>query len=707
MSWEGLVMTLNKSLFNFGIFKNTIYRFKWGSLLYFVALFFTVPFMLLVADFDRLVERVIGSSYYMPASIILRSDYLTMPLILAVAVPTVVAVLVFNNVHSAKQGIFTHGLPCDRQANYISNLAASFVLMGVPVLLNATILMIMSCGKYGQVISSMSVIYWSGLNLNMLFVMFSVAVFASFLTGNIAAHIGINVLLHLVPMIIAWAIYLISDKFLYGFYQADNFIANELINNSPIIWIFGRSLSLADKLNEMTMPLFAKLQTWIYIIGAIGVYVLGYLLYKNRKIEACGDVAAFKSFKPILKYAVVTCAAIALFGILTSIEMNAVAMFVVVLVLCAITYFAAEMLINKSFKIFKASYKGYLGFVICCAVFIGFFAYINVFGYETRVPKLEDIKSALAQEGWNSQNIVSDDPQLIAATLKMHKELIADIPVVVEMNDTRTLLVSYELKNGKTMQRRYHVNGEMFNRVMDEMYKSKAYKLQVTGIDNLNIENVDNLSLNVNSSTFSYHIAMNDETTEFLNAIKKDIEEISYMDYAEYDSVLGMRVEVSCSVEENERFKYFKETGYKLGTEEAKYAIETFDIAINPNFKNAYAFLKEKGYYDEVMNRLGQTLVICKKPVYRAGEVYTYKGMTGSLGEFLISYNDCADIDAADERQLAQILAERSQRNTQEGKSYLVFVGNRDLGDEIRAIERVIVLAEDQLPDYLRKYVEE
>ncbi len=697
-------MTLNKSLFNFGIFKNTVYRFKWGSLLYFVALFFSVPFMLLVADFDRLVNRVIGSSYYMPTSIILRSDYLTVPLLFAVAVPTIVAVLVFNNVHSGKQGIFTHGLPTDRRENYISNLAAAFVLMAAPVLLNAAILMIMSFGKYGQIISSMSVVYWAGLNLNMLFVMFSIAAFSAFLTGNIAAHIGINIFLHLVPIIIGLAIHLISDQFLYGFYQADNFIGNELVNNNPVVWLFGRSLSLTDELNKNAMPLFAKQQTWIYIAGAIAMYVLGYILYKKRKIEACGDVAAFKVFKPILKYAVVTSAAIALFGILTSMDMDAIAIFVVVLVLCAIVYFAAEMLMSKSFKVFKSSYKGFCGFTLCAAVFIAFFAYTSVFGYETRVPKIENVKSATLKEGWRTLTTF-DDPQIIEDTINIHKEVVSDIPVVDDMDsDFFYMLVAYEMKNGDTLQRRYRVSHEIYDRAMTEMYKSKDYKLDVTEFNNLNVENIDSLMLRASCSDFSYNIALNEDASAFMQAIKKDVEELSYKEISRATNPLYISIHIDCTVKENEKLKYFKDMGFEHN-EDIEHAVKSFNFELNSNYKNAYTFLKEKGYYDHILNQTGQSLVICKKPIYRAGELYTYKGDTGSFSEFRISHNDCADLNAADERLLAEALMTGNRSDAAEGKNYMIFTNSRDLGGELYAVDAIVV-SEASLPDYLKAYVE-
>ncbi len=700
MSWEGLDMTLNKSLFNLGIFKNTIYRFKWGSLLYFVALFFSVPFLLLVADFDRLAERMLGSSIYVPASIILRNDYLMIPMLLATVVPTVVAVLVFNNVHSGKQGIFTHGLPCDRTKSYISNLAAAFALMGTPVLANGVILLVMSFGRFGQLFSSMSVLYWVGLNFNMLFVMFSVAVFSAFLTGNTMAHIGINVFLHLVPLIVGWAIALISDKFLYGCHQSDNFIATELMSNDPVVWIFGMSLSHKG--------IFTEAQTWVYVIGAALMYVLGFLLYRNRKIEACGDIAAFNVFKPILKYAVVSGVAITLFGLLNSMEMGAVAIVVVVLILCAIAYFAAEMLINKSFKVFKSSYKGFCGFVVCCAVLIGFFAYTSVFGYETRVPKPEEIEKAglYTQWGWK-ESLVFDDPQLIENTIAIHEEIISDIPVTAGNEWDYHLFVSYKLKNGTQMQRRYRISPELYDKVMRAMYKSKEYKLGITEINNVNIENVKSLTLSARSFGFAYDIALNDDAPELMQMIKKDVEELSYEELEKSDNILRISAEFDCTAEENERLKYFKNSEYDPFDNEAKYVYLNFRLTLNANFKNTYNFLKEKGYYDTIIKQLGQGIVICKEPIFSAGEICTYKGVTGEFSEFIISRNDCVDLEGIDEQVLAEVMATQRSTEISDGKSYMVYVGLSNYGEELYAVDNAMIINAEKMPEYLKKYVKE
>lgn len=696
-------MTLSTSLFNLGIFKNTIKRFKWGSFLYFVILFFSVPFVLLVENLERLVQRYATSLNVTP--ILLTNSFILIPMLLAIAVPTVVAALIFNNVHSSKQSIFVHSLPVYRLKNYVSSILAGLALMAAPVLLNAFILLIMSFTAYGQIISSWSVVYWAGLNLSVLFIMFSVAAFTAFLTGNTAAHIAINVFVHIIPMLVALTVFLISDIFLFGFIQSDNFIASEMMNNTPVVWLFGRAMS--HYRNDLNM--FAQLQMWIYLIGAGLVYVLGFILYKNRKIETSGDVAAFKVFKPILKYTVTSAAAVAIFSIVTSMNLGAIAVFTVALAATAVVYFAAEMLINKSFKVFKASYKGYLGFTVCCAAFIAFFAYTSVFGYETRIPKSEEIEKAAVFVGWSQENPLIENRQLIEDTRKIHKEFIENISVVEDNDDAedvRTLRISYKLKNGKMLERCYRVSTEAYNNALTKMYEFEEYKLKVTEIDNLNIENITNLNLGTYTGGFSYYIALNEDAKDLMAAVKKDVEKLSFKEIENGQYMVDLRLEFSCTVKENLTKKIFKKTGYDENSAEAEYAVESFDIRINPNFKNAYEFLKEKGYYDQIVNQTAKGMCICQKPISRAGELYTYKGEAGQFYEFRINPADCLNIEFGDAVKIAELMMNKTFSEVSEGKNYFIFNRSRDVGGNIGFGEKCISFGENELPEYLEKYIE-
>ncbi len=698
MSWEVWAMTLSTSWFNFGVFKNTLKRFKWGSFLYFVALFFSVPFILMVSNLDRLLDRYLPFADSSP--ILLRSDYFLIPLLLAVAVPTVVAALIFNNVHSGKQSIFVHGLPVKRSANYVSSILAGFVLMALPVVLNAGILLVMSFTVFGQLISSWSVVYWALVNLAILFVMFSAAVFSAFLTGNTAAHIGINVIIHIIPLLVALTIYLISDIFLFGFIQSENFVASEIMNNTPIVWLFGRGMS--HYRNNLNM--FLHGQMWAYIVGAIVVYVLSFLLYKNRRIEAAGDVAAFKVFKPILKYTLTSAAAVCIFGITTPMDLEAWAVFLIAITLTAIVYFACEMLINKSFKVF-GFYKGYLGFALCCAIFIGFFAYTGVFGYEKRVPETDDIESAAVFLGWHGEKPVSIDPELIEETREIHNQMIKDIPTTTDDDaDYRNLRISYKLKSGKWLERMYMVSPEVMVDSMDRMYKFEDYKLKATKIENLNIENIKGLTLSVNANNFHYSMAMYEDASEFVENIKKDIKVLSYRQIEETHPLLGFSVEVGCTNKDNKTLKIFKEAN---GDVDDDYAYNSFEISINPSFKNAYQFLKDKGYYDKVGNELAKSLCILKKPVTRVGDLYTYKDDVGEMSEFRVSIKDCVPLDLNDARQIVKAMESSTETALREGKNYLIFNSQIKEGEMVWMNWKMISFAENELPDYLKAYIAE
>ncbi|MBQ7985855.1 MAG: sulfite exporter TauE/SafE family protein, partial [Clostridia bacterium] len=584
-------MTSSKSLFNFGIYKNTLKRFKWGSFLYFIILFFSLPFILLVQDKEYLVRSY--SRVLETTPLLLQSGFMVIPILLAMIVPTIVATLCFNNVHSAKQSNFVHSLPVTRLENYISNVLAGLTLIVLPVLLNAGILLIMSLTGYQEIIASSSVIYWFFINIAISFIMLSVSVFSAFLTGHTAAHIAINILIHTAPLIIALGIYLVSQIFLFGFSESDNFIANEIVNNTPMVWLYARSLSFINKGNMFLTP-----QMWIFIAMAIAFYVLAFVLYKNRKIESCGDVAAFKSFRPILKYTATVFAAILIFGMLASSNLGAVAIFTIAAVVTAVVYFASEMLIRKTVKVFK-SYKGYIGFALLMAIFISIFAYTDIFGYERRIPERADIESATIYNRVGENIPFVADDKLIEDVRTLHAELTSDIPVVDNDLDRYSLLrVRYNLKNGKVLERAYRVTEEVHKRAISKMYENAEYKNIVYSFDMLNIDKVKNMELRLGTSTFTHHISVNNDAKAILEAVKKDLAVLSYDEIEGQQFGINISFSISQTAEENEDSKVFvtAESDDGLYYSNRMYHI---NMQINSNFKNTFKVLTQQGYYAE------------------------------------------------------------------------------------------------------------
>lgn len=695
-------MTSSKSLFNFGIYKNIIKRFKWGSFLYFIILFFSLPFILLVQEKQYLLN--VYKRGMDDVSLILTEGFTIFPVFLAMIVPTIVATLVFNNVHSSKQGNFIHSLPVTRLENYVSSILASMTLMIVPVLLNATILLIMSFSWYGQVISSASVIYWFFLNIAISFIMLSVSVFAAYLTGHTAAHIVINLLLHTAPLVLALGISLISEIFLFGFSQIDNFVAGEIVNNTPMVWLYTQPISRLDFQN-----IFLQYKMWIFIGMAIAFYALAFLLYKNRKIESCGDIAAFKVFRPILKYTATIFGAILMFGIFTSTNLTATAIFTIVGAATAIVYFASEMLIKKTVKVFR-SYKGFIGFAVIMAIFISIFAYTDIFGFERRIPEKADIESATIYYRYGDNIPMVADDKLIEDVRSMHAELISDIPVVNEELDRyNRLFVKYELTNGKTLTRQYDVSDEVCTRALSKMYETTEYKYKIFNFDTINIEKVKNIDLRMYASLFNYHISVNEHSKKILDAIKKDLEVLSYDEIESQQFAINISLNIQQTAEENEKSGVFvtavSEADYYSGR------MYSFNMRINSNFKNTFALLKELGYYNEMIDAFSGGVKICTIPVSVKNDEYTFKNDTGKSYEFMINSKDMVSVNREDGLKLAEkLMYEQSEKsgktgNLSDGEHYLVFCFKDDY-QTVDLTSYTASFTENTMPDYLKKYLD-
>ncbi len=711
-------MTSRTSLFNYGIFKSTIKRFRWGSFLYFAALFFSVPFLFLVQNVYLLENRMRYNTY--AASIFLESEYMIMPLLLTMVVPSITAVLLFRYMHTGRQSVFVHGLPITRKNNFISGILAGFVLMGLPVIANGLILLVMSFFSYSKVMASWDVLLWTGVQLAILTVMFAVAVFTAFLTGHAAAHIGVNILVHVLPLLVSLTIYMICQIYLFGFMQAENFFAEKLMEYTPFVWMFGKAVNL--KLKDF----FLHPAIWCYLAGAVVTYVCSYLLYKYRKVETAGDVAGFRSIRSILKYAVTTVAAVASLGILYEMELGATAVFIASAVICAIVYFGCEMLMRKTLKVFRC-YKGYFGFAVCCGAILAFCAFTSIFGYETRVPELDQIADATVYSYDVEEIPYVENTDAIATVRTIHQEQLQTIPLSDreylydrEIN-RRSMTVSYRLKNGKILQRQYSVPMETYDVAMERMYAYPEYKNRVHGFDNLNVENVKAAELEFCVRNYNQRVTVSENASELLAAAKKDVEALSYSQLRQ-GNILSMEISVSCSEKDNEVYQIFKEfehsgnpryygastyVQYDGGAQQ----IRRFSVRITPEWSNTITLLKEWGTYDFLLNQTAENVYLCKTSIfYTPGDekldnaMYTYQGNTLKEYQLAISKDDCVRLTMEDGRRLLEeLIAKGDYSGHPVGEGHYLFIGNDR--NSFSVSEDVTVYPKDTLPDYLLLYL--
>ncbi len=559
-------MISKTSFFNKGIYKETVKRFSPGALLYFVLLFISTVlslFLNLERDFSHM-----PADYFRNYPVILHGAYITVPVLLSIAVPTVVALLVFHFVHAKKAALFVHSLPAARGAIFGSSLLAAFTLMFLPVLINGALLCLLSLSCYGSFFTLADCLLWMGYNLVALFLLFSVATLAALLTGNGFAAVAVNVLLHSVLFLLVAAGSMLGEVFLFGFSGADA-LFETLAENNFVVFCYGFMDHYFRE--NITAWDFVK-----FIDIAVLFYVLAFLLYRKRRMEAVGDVAAFGFLRPVFKYLITFLVTSAAFAVFSSYMLENTPVFILILALAALfSYAACEMILKKTRNVLYA-YKGFLGFLASFSILACLFAFTPFFGYETRVPDEADISSAsIYHYYYRDAEPRTKDPAIIEEILASHRSLLENVPktryeVREEPYYTR-IHIRYTLQNGKTLARAYEVPDSVMMNIMNRLYENDAYKMLC---EEAFVEDRDIIRV---------HLGGGEDIENYdalLAALRKDVLALSYEDlhpsiYNSWDTVYHVEIEfVPTSAE---------------GTPRVWYA----HISITNKFTNTMAYLRE------------------------------------------------------------------------------------------------------------------
>jgi len=587
-------MTSKTSLFNGGIYKSTVRRYIWGAVFYAIVLFMLTSMIILFDVNPQTSSRTMAEH----GALILSEAILYAPILISFFVPTVVALLVYRTVHSKKTSIFVHSLPVSRGENYVSTLLAAFTLMAAPIVLNGIILMGLSLFGYGAFFDIPSCLIWIGFNLLSIFIMFSVATLSAFLTGNSFAMVGINALLHCILLIIMGSLSSIAYIFLYGYYET-NLLMNAATRWNFIAYIMGQINRISYN-SDVKIP-FGWVSLIVIMLIAIGAYVAAYLLYRKRRIEVAEDVAAYKCLNPIYKYLLTAIAALGTFAVAgNALEQGSYIVAFVVPIVSAVVYFGAEMILKKSLRIWK-SYKGYLVFLAAFTVFICSFAYTSMFGFETRIPKADEIKKIVVHE---TRAMIGDkgveDWEIIDYSLGVHEELIQKENVYTfqtyPSNRTEFLYFNYELENGKTMIRRYPVTEERLCDVMDNLYKSKEYKRKALEMFSEDIGRIYSVALYRSEES---RISDEKQVAELVNCLREDLLALEYTQInANKNACWNMNIGVEYA-RANEKDNEYGERG-----------LYTIHQSINANFRNTVKWLISNGYEKELFNPENYDLTI-------------------------------------------------------------------------------------------------
>lgn len=514
-----------KTFFNKGIYKSTLKRFYIGSVLYFLMMFMCTG-LLLMLTFDSY------AAHYWEHDLILTGGFLEPGFLMAIVVPTVVALLVYRFVHSKKASVFAHSMPVTRLGNYTSTLAAAFTLMGLPIILNGVVLMLLSVVKYNALFDVQSCFVWIGVNLLTVFIMFAFSTFVAMLTGNSFAVVALNIFIYIALPLVGSVSEVLLDQFLFGYAQ-DAPIYNAVLKINPVANL---SYMITDIATESAVDYFSIAA---FTIAAVLLYIVSFLLYRKRNIETSEDVAAFKVLNPIFKYAVTFVVTLCTFALFSAyIGENPVVFVIIVAVLSAVAYFASEMILRKQIKVWN-TYKGFIAFGVVFSLIIGFLMFTNVFGYETYVPDVNDIETA-AIYNYYYQDVepFTDSTKINEYITEIHSELVDKDNITLLNYDTdgwyndagTRIHIVYNLKNGKSVTRVYPISNEKRDEIMGKLYQYPEYKYACEEVFRKDVKDI--IHVVINGDEIKGTVS---ELNEFFECVKRDTAKLSYTDLHLYD----------------------------------------------------------------------------------------------------------------------------------------------------------------------------
>lgn len=492
------------------------------------------------------------------------------------------AAAVFSFMYFPRQAGAYGSLPIKREGVFTSIAAAGLApLLAVNILVFLISLLVEAyCGT----VAVGPLLVWLAV-VSMLDVgFFGFAAFCAQLTGNAAV---MPMLYAVLSFIVAIVEAVVRDLIIYTFCYGYSYTSSDsFMFLSPAMYISMNCGSDAERLYDAATGSYAvsryEFTGWLYIalFAVSGVLFLAasLALYKRRRLETAGDVVAVRPLRPVFKYCMTVGGALGIGTLVFFLLFSSNAcgtekyawIFALFMVIGAfIGYFAAEMLINKSFNVFSGG-KRWLGFGISCAVCV--LALLSceydIYGYEDRLPDAGKVESVSVSA--SGESTVFREAGNIEAVIGSHELMIAD----KDSNEAEVLsggsfcnvVYTYEMSDGSSMRRAYQActdpeGGceavEALETAMNSkeaISERKSLDYDITA-DNITDAYVDYYAVNEHGEAEYTELTLTAaEAVElYTDCIKPDIDDMTLgrvwlvIDDGYYSSAYSCTVSISCS----------------------------------------------------------------------------------------------------------------------------------------------------------------
>ena len=445
-------MKSKTSLFSPGLSRNILSRFWPLWLIYLGVLLVQLPVAV-----SGYVSQGISARYTMECILQLAVDVAGY----AMAASLLSVMAVFSYLYSKRSCSLINSLPVRRETAFVTACLTGLL----PLLLAELLTWLIALGVFAgsEIVRPEYLNSWLLIALLSTLASYGFGVFCAMLTGHIMVLPALFLVLNAAVYVLEALVQALLRTLVYG-YDGGSALISRL---SPLPYASSVLRVIAEPTAGSLEPEFILLgidSLAVYAVVGMLFIVPALLLYRRRKMEAVGDVVAIKALEPVFKYCASIYAALGLGALMAESMDNALssgtlksAVTALMLVIgAALGYYAAEMLLQKSLRVFRSRMRGL--FIVWAVLLLGVAVVeFDLTGYERRVPETEEIQSvALINDGR-----VTEDAESIELTRKIHQTAIANEEHNRQAESTSIIYIRYELKDGSSLGRSYWVDGSL------------------------------------------------------------------------------------------------------------------------------------------------------------------------------------------------------------------------------------------------------
>ena len=408
---------------------------------------------------------------------------------LAGILSVLIAVFVFSYLTKPKEAYTIHSFPMRRETLFFSHYLAGLVMLLVPYLLAYLEIICIAASYDGRFTGVLFVEL--AISLIGLLLFYHLACMVVMLTGNSIMTVIIYTVLNGLCVGIVYLFSFVAEIMIYG-YSGDFASGADtvMIWLTPVLNLRNYTYLSAyyswggdDGIVEEIMKKGriwdgASLEQAVwYLVPAILFLALAVILYKKRQVESAGDMVAFSWGKAIFRLVFTVCGSVVFTVGLYYICLesrgdeytyeNIFQVFMVLMALgCILCYLIGNMILERSFFIWKKT--SYVRMILVTAAVVGCMCYLKFGGYGTKIPSAEEIdmvclESQECYNPWVDNTYTLHDKEQIQKFISLHTAVLEygkEAPVSNRYDEDVSLDITYVLKNGRRINRRYPISTE-------------------------------------------------------------------------------------------------------------------------------------------------------------------------------------------------------------------------------------------------------